>query len=210
MSLGILESKEHVSSPKKTNIKRKCGFTSIFFDNSHQPISAISVQCWKNRCIAKQVDSFVHAWYKIGIWDRHYVHLAVVDSKAKSSVLFREQDNRLRDSVLAGSITFMVSIRLSPSFSNLSIRACTIQADWFDWLSVFPSSIRRCTALLEPRCPSQYSQTVWTCWQICCNMLSIPPTESESRPSQSSKLWLILLHFLDNSRTRQGEQAFYI
>lgn len=76
--------------------KEKCNFVLIFLVHLDLPIYAISVHWQKYRCIAKGVDTIVHAWYRARIPDPHCVQRTIVLKTEKSSVLLRDEGKTVR------------------------------------------------------------------------------------------------------------------
>lgn len=88
--LQILQSEGLADEAKKALIRRESGFISIFLGHLYLPISTVRLPCRKYRCIANSVDAFVHAWYLVRIPNLHWVERALIDAKAKSSILLKD------------------------------------------------------------------------------------------------------------------------
>lgn len=71
------------------------GFIPFFSGDPDWPISSILFQCLENRCDAQRVRTFVQAWIRIQIPDRHHINFAVVDARMDSSVFLVDKENGL-------------------------------------------------------------------------------------------------------------------
>lgn len=93
-SLAHSSSEGHAGKTEKT-MMRCIGDSIAFFVGSFAfLVFAIGVERRDYRCIAQRVDTFDHAWYWVWILGHHSVQIAVVNTKAKSSVLVRDENYR--------------------------------------------------------------------------------------------------------------------
>lgn len=128
-----VSSERHASKMEKTVMEYEGKFIPSFIGNIDLPITAVNVRCQKYPGISEQVDIFVHEKYRGRMLDRHCVQLAVVNAKAKSSVLLRDEDNKWGP---------LCSPRFDIVHGYHSIYFLLFEFFWCY------------TALIEPRCPS--------------------------------------------------------
>lgn len=146
---GSHQCKRHASKLEKTMMRCKRSFVLSFFRSFDLPISAVGVKGRKLLPIAKEVNSFVHAWYLVRVPDPHSAQLTVVYAKRNGAVLFRDKDNswgalwlnRFDNVRWQHSIYFLLL-----EFSHL--RTCTVWG-WMNGLAIFSRLIWCCIALIE-------------------------------------------------------------
>lgn len=150
-------------------------------------------------------------WYTVRIRDLHYIQFAIIYAKTKNSVLLRNEDNgsgqlhlrRFRDHLGNHSINFL--------FTEFNRLMTIIVWKWVNcWTIRILSSIRCCTAIIEPRHSSLMLPN-------CVSMLLKLSLYAEyllvkldPHCSWSSKFSLIpIIHYVD-SLARHGAQTAYI
>lgn len=93
ISPALSSVRRHASEVKRAMMSRESAFVTIFLGNIDLPISATRDQCRAYCRVTKQISKLLHVWNWERICDRQCVQLAVVDVKARSSVLLRDEDN---------------------------------------------------------------------------------------------------------------------
>lgn len=132
--------------------------------NVDLPVFAISLRCRKNSGVTKRTDTFVHEQYHVGISARFCFQLEVVNKKAKSSVLLRDDEKRwapLRlcgfDNVHGKSPIYFLLLEFS-YYGAAQYRTESIRR-----LSVCSSSIQGYTTLIERRARPTCFRSLWAC-----------------------------------------------
>lgn len=76
---------------EKTVVKSICCLVSIILGNIYLPIIAFFVQWWNYIGIAQDVDTFVHAQYRLRVPGHHNVQFPMISSETECLIILQDE-----------------------------------------------------------------------------------------------------------------------
>lgn len=90
---GLFQSRRHACKTNEAEVSSKPCFVANILDDMVLAVYTIRVWCRIHRCLAKRVNTFIHAQYTIRISDRLGLQFLIVFSEAVFAFALREEHN---------------------------------------------------------------------------------------------------------------------